>query len=175
MTTPVPDPRFITDPKFIPDPTKLTRDEINAAAEHARRELDAATEQLGTRIDCLRELMEGKFDAIERRFRDRDARALDIQTANEKAIAAALASQKELAQQQDTTNRNAIDKNEELTEKGFEGLKTQVDDLKSRVGRMESLREGSARLMTQQLAVTTVVITIIVVVVNIIIAYVTSH
>jgi hypothetical protein len=167
----------MTDPtnsRPVPDPTTLTTNAVNQAVEQSRRELAAAVEILNSKITCLQEVSDERFKALEQRFHDRDARAQEQDLANKEAIAAALSAQKELAAQQDNTNQNAIDKNEKLTEKGFEGLKTQTDDLKDRVGRIESMREGSGRLVSAQLAAATVIITIIVIIVNILTSSVTK-
>jgi hypothetical protein len=190
VTAPGSDPR--EQPGFWtprPDPTVLTTDAVERATAQFRREIQQLRELIETRLDCadaalanhlremeavrrqieekithLRELAEEKFDSIDRRFDDRDARAGDAARAGKEALAAALESarqltelqnraNKELSEAQDKANQAAITKAQGATNEQIKALdqvsgtnrkalEDKIDDARTRLTTMESLTRG---------------------------------
>jgi hypothetical protein len=190
VTAPGSDPR--EQPGFWtprPDPTVLTTDAVERATAQFRREMQQLRELIETRLDCadaalanhlremetvrhqieekithLRELAEEKFDSIDRRFDDRDARAGDAARAGKEALAAALESarqltelqnraNKELSEAQDKANQAAITKAQGATNEQIKALdqvsgtnrkalEDKIDDARTRLTTMESLTRG---------------------------------
>ena len=181
----------------VPDPTALTTDAVARATDTYRRELTHLRELIETRLDCmdsaaqvhveamghlrqqleekiihLEDLHKEKFDGIDRRFEDRDARGREGQASAEKALAAALQSakeltelqnraNKELAEQQDKANQAAITKAQASTTEQIKSLETVtatdrqalrdlIEDTRTRLTTIESLTRGIQETKTER-------------------------
>jgi tetrahydromethanopterin S-methyltransferase subunit B len=111
-------------------------------------------------VGNLRDVMEERFNSIEKQFAERDVRSEREARDNKVAVDAAFAAQKEAAARQDESNAKAIDKSENATVETIrklndivdalnKALSDKVDDLKARIGAVEASRIG-AGLNNQQ-------------------------
>ena len=105
------------------------------------------------KVDHLSALMTERFTSVAQQFAERDIRAEREARDNKVAVDAAFAAQKEAAAKQNESNTLAITKSEmgtsetinklaELFKTTTDGLSDKIDDLKERVGRMESVKQG---------------------------------
>ena len=151
----------------IPDPTVLSTAAIAAAVESLMQYIDgqlavrdqrmdgmdtAGTLRLtvaNSRVDQVADKVESHIAVAEERFKAVDGRFID----RDVAVRAALAAQKELNTQQEASNVKAIDKAEAattetirthhaLTQAEIEALSKSLDELKSRVTVIESVKLG---------------------------------
>lgn len=101
----------------------------------------------------VREIMAGALDAVAQRFAERDTRSEREARDNKVAVDAAFSAQKEAAAEQNKSNTLAITKSEQQTIEAItkleqlfkttiDGLGSQISDLKERVSRTESLKQG---------------------------------
>lgn len=143
------------------------RDYVNGQIENVRVRLDAMDEatkvlhetvtrtptEIQLAIGHLREVINEKFESVGTQFKERDTRQEREARDNKVAVDAAFAAQKEAAAKQDESNAKAIDKSEKATAETISKLQDLVDskvdalaatlaDLKSRVDRAESNKEG---------------------------------
>jgi hypothetical protein len=162
------------------------RDYVDGQLEVLRerlRAIDRATELLSDTVNRvpnetqkevahLRELQQERFASIELQFRERDTRAERESRDNRVAVDAAFAAQKEAAAKQDENNQKSIDKSEaataeaigklgELVQTNVNGLSGKIDDLKDRVGKIESIKLGATENRTGLYAAIGMVATII--------------
>lgn len=164
------------------------RDERLAAIDEATRlRLVAVTDiphQIESAVGRLAEVTNERFSGIATQFRERDDRskreselnkiALDAAfSASKEAVAAAFAAQKEDANRRDEANGKAIDKSERAT---AETIKTNqelgttqlgalgkgLDEVKERVTRIESNKQGAVENKTGLYATVGIIISIIV-------------
>lgn len=142
-----------------------------AVRDQRLRDIDKATEVLNETVNRtptdiqkeilhLRELTSEHFDSIALQFQERDVRAEREARDNAKVVDVAFAAQKEAAQKQDDANAKAIDKsekatsetiktNQEVGNKVTDALRDQLNDLKTRVDRMEARSNGNIEQRTE--------------------------
>ena len=105
-------------------------------------------------VGNLNAVMEEKFASIDTQFAERDIRSEREARDNKVAVDAAFAAQKDSATQTDAANAKAIEKSEAATTKTIDtlgavitssnkALSDKIDDLKSRVQAMESIKQGA--------------------------------
>jgi hypothetical protein len=124
--------------------TRLLNETVNQVPTDVQKE-----------VSHLRELMDEGLATIALQFRERDHRGDREAQANKAAIEAALAAQKEAVAKQDETNARATAKSDattaetinrltQLSETNTRALSEKVDDLKERISKVESVRQGAA-------------------------------
>lgn len=104
-------------------------------------------------IGHLKDVMGEKFKSVEVQFTERDDRTKAEGVANEVKVNAAFAAQEKLAVQQNLSNQISIDKSEKNTIKSieqnadkaqisFQSQQDQINDLKDRITKAESFKQG---------------------------------
>ena len=175
-TVPAPDPTVATN-DAVERAVQAERDYADgriAVLEERLRAIDVATRLLNETVNRvptdvtkevthLRELMDERLASVAIQFKERDTRSERESRDNKVAVDAAFAAQKEAAAKQDEGNLKAIDKSEratqetiktnaELSRADVRALAGTVDDLKDRVVKMESIKQGIADIRTDQRA-----------------------
>jgi cation transport regulator ChaB len=173
-TVPVPDPTFLTT-EALARGLASERDYVDGQLDVLRerlRGIDIATRLLNETVNRvptdvqrevshLRELDEEKFSSVQKQFAERDTRSERESKDNKVAVDAAFAAQKEAAAKQDESNLKAIDKSEKATtetiktlqdlfQTSVRALSDKIDDLKERVGKIESTRQGAGEARTER-------------------------
>lgn len=143
----------------VPDPTVLT----DRAIAKLKEQVEDTLRERNTRFD--EEILHARELAIlrtnyERQISDIRAQAAEKLTARESelnalALAAALAAQKEAAGTQAATFGDALGALGRIVESSLRGLGDKVEDVKDRVGRIESVATGAITQRTEQRASTT--------------------
>ena len=106
---------------------------------------------LQTSIISMRDILDQKFVAIDKQFTALDKLIEQASTKDSKALDAALATQKEAASKQNDSNNDSIRKSEdgfreqlkqlnELNRETTKSLTDKIDDMKGRLGALESYR-----------------------------------
>jgi len=164
---PVPDPTVLTT-EALTRGLAGERDYVDGQLEVIRerlRGIDTATRLLNETVNRvptalteglghLEAVMDERFRSIDKQFAERDTRSERESRDNKVAVDAAFAAQKEAAAKQDEANSKAIDKSEaatsetitklaELFKSTTDALAGKNDDLKERVGRIESVKQGA--------------------------------
>lgn len=127
---------------------------IDRATELRLRDIVEIPRVVDEKVGNLQELAEEKFSSIQTQFLERDTRQEREARDNKVAVDAAFAAQKEAAAKQDEGNQKAIDKSERATAETIktladanaqsaEALGGKIDDLKERVARVESAKQGA--------------------------------
>lgn len=135
-------------------------DGIDRATQLLNETVNRTPTDIQKEILHLRELTTEHFDSIALQFVERDVRAEREARDNTKAVDAAFAAQKEAAQKQDDANAKAIDKsekataetiktNQEVGNKVTDAIRDQLNDLKTKVDRMEARTNGSIEQRTE--------------------------
>jgi len=182
---PVPDPTVLTDQAIVKADKALrdwvmgqleVRDERLRGIDEATRLRLAGVESIPTQIESevrnLERLHDEKFHSVATQFSERDTRQERESKDNKVAVDAAFAAQKEAAAKQDESNQKAIDKSEaataekiaklsELFTTTIDGLGDKIDDLKERVGRIESTKVGATENRTGLYAAIGVIATLL--------------
>lgn len=137
----------------VPDPTLLTTQAL-------MREIAGLKELVFSRLDSSDQLTQERFRGVERQFSERDTRTTQSEVASKEAIAAALQAAKEAVGEQAKNFTLSIDKSETATVKQIDAVKqnsetaiagatSQINDLKERTTRIESLGIGVATQKTE--------------------------
>jgi len=164
--SPLSDPTFLTTQQLLREMESLkdlvfTRlDAMDKAMELFNANITRVPTDTDKQISHLKELHAEKFGGVEKQFRERDIRAEREARDNKVAVDAAFAAQKEAAAKQDEANAKAIDKsekstsetiktNQELSISKIESLTSQVNDFKTGVATINSIKQGSSETKGQ--------------------------
>jgi chromosome segregation ATPase len=151
-----------------PDPTTAAENAVNKAVAAERDYVDGKIEVLEERlagideatklrlggiieiphaidekVGNLKDVTFEKFASVATQFAERDTRSERESRDNKIAVDAAFAAQKEIAAKVDEANSKRIDKSEQATEKIIDALGDKIDDLKERLARVESSKQGA--------------------------------
>jgi hypothetical protein len=171
---PVPDPTVLTTEQLVRT-VAAERDYVNGQLDVLRQRLDGvdrATELLNETVNRvpsalteglghLQAVMDERFQSIDKQFGERDTRSERESRDNKVAVDAAFAAQKEAASEQNKSNTLAISKSEtataetinklaELVRTQIAGMSDKLDDLKERVARIESVKQGGAEATAER-------------------------
>jgi hypothetical protein len=127
----------------VPDPTKLTTDAVNAAVDISRREILALRELLCQRMDGMDHAEGMRYQMIEERFARVEQLRIEQKDDVASAVAAALAAQKEAIGKTETATEKQIGGLSDTQKTADEALRRDIDDLKSRVTIVESVKIGA--------------------------------
>jgi hypothetical protein len=143
----------------------LARQKVDASDARSRddrdRALKALREVLSGDIKNVSDVTLEKFNAVDTRFLERDTRTQQAADESRISLDAALAAAKEAVSEQNKANTEAIRKSELATQKqidslvalwttGNKSVEDKIDDLKTRIGRMEAYATGSHDTRTDQ-------------------------
>lgn len=128
--------------------TELLAETVNRTPTLVQIEISHVRERMDLQVDGIRQQLTDAATAREREQRDKQV-----------AVDAAFAAQKEAAYKQDESNAKAIEKSEKATSEtiatnaalsraGLLNLEVQIADLKERLARAESLRQGGKETLT---------------------------
>jgi formyltetrahydrofolate synthetase len=148
----------------VPDPTELTDRAIRLLERQLTTLIDGEVKNLTTRINGAVALIDERFEAAEKLRIEQKKDTKD-------AVDAALSAAKEAVKEQTTASERSIDKSERATgeqlkqqqetfAKTAEGLADKIEDLKERVGRIESVKVGSTENRTTTFAVIGIVVSV---------------
>jgi hypothetical protein len=135
--------------KPVPDPTKLTTDAVNAAVDISRREITALRELLGERMDAMDDARENDRHAFKERFARIEQLRIEQKADVKEAVDAALAAQKEAISKSEMATKEQIAGLSTTATTAYDSLRRDIDDLKSRVTIVESMKAGSQERRTQ--------------------------
>jgi len=150
------DRRHVADREFVKaqlDVVDTRLNGIDTATDLRLRGIIEIPDQIDEKVANLGSIVDEKFTSIDNQFKERDTRSERESRDNKVAVDAAFAAQKEAAAKQDEGNQKSIDKSEKSTQdtinKLSEKVDTQIkslgdkiDDIKDRVNRIESQKEG---------------------------------
>ncbi len=155
----------------VPDPTVLTTEQL-------LREISNATDFVDAQLKRVEDVAGEKFDSVDKQFelveRQRVEQKLDTAT----AVAAALAAAKEAVTEQTAASEKSITKSETATAEQLRqltatfttalgGLTNILDDLKERVGKIESRKEGSSEFGKTLVAIAGLALSVVLVIATI--------
>lgn len=132
--------------KPTPDPTILTTEQL-------LREVDRVKELTDSKIDGTVALFAERFLSVDRQLGLVEQQRVEQKSDTKAAVDAALTAQKEAVKEQTTASERAIAKSEAATTKQLEqlsatfstaigGVTDSVQDLKDRITRIESMKQG---------------------------------
>lgn len=155
------------------DPTVLTTEALH-------REILGLTTLMTLEIDRARDVTEEKFHSVNKQLTLVETQRVEQKKDTKDAVDAALTAQKEAVREQTTASERAIAKSEASTKEALNnltttfntaiaGLITNLDDLKERVGKIESIKQGGVESKRESQLTTTLVLSVLAVVLTVII------
>jgi len=184
-STPVPDPTELTDRAIARLEKSLTLyidgeikalttrlDALDKALAARALTVDFIHEEIERRVIHLQALHDQKFDSIQTQLAERDSRVASEKKDAKLALDAAFLAAKDTAALQEKANREAIDKSERATAEtiktnressraSIESLSKGLDEVKDRVTRIESAKQGGNENRTSLYATIGVIATMI--------------
>jgi hypothetical protein len=139
-----------------PDPTLLT-------TEALQREVNNLKEIIKNTDIATREIMNEKFHSVDQQFVSAERARIEQKADTKAAVDAALIAQKEAVREQTLASEKAIAKSEVSTNSKLEESDKRVDDLKTRVGTIESIKRGGKEATASIYAFAGFVVTLIVI------------
>jgi hypothetical protein len=151
----------------IPDPTVLTTEALH-------REIAAVRELVFERIARNAEVAIEKLGSVETQFELIERQRVEQKKDTKDAVDAALAAAKEAVKEQTTASERAIAKSEAATAEQLKqlsttfttaiyGTTTNHDDLKERVGKIESIRQGGKEAVAALYALAGFVVALVII------------
>lgn len=139
----------------VPDPTKLTTEALLRETLALRELLLSKMETADTKMTGHFLIDAQRFAKIDEQFHTIDAQRVEQKKDTQDALTAALTEQKEAVRKQDEANQKAISKAEQATKETLAGLQDlfrttsdaqgeKINDVKTRVSQVESVKHGAA-------------------------------
>lgn len=139
----------------IPDPTRLTTEALLREILALRELLLAKMETSDTKMTGHFLIDAQRFAKIDEQFHTIEAQRVEQKKDTQDALTAALTAQKEAVGKQDEANQKAISKSEQATKETLVSLQNlfrttadaqgeKIDDVKTRVSQVESVKHGAA-------------------------------
>lgn len=130
----------------VPDPTSLTTEQLH-------REISSVRELIEARFDSVDKLLTEKFYGVGQKFDLVEKQRVEQKSDTQSAVGAALIAQKESVREQTIASERAIAKSETATMKqleqlqvnfttAVEGLRREIGDLKDRVAEVDAKISG---------------------------------
>lgn len=137
-----------TDNRPTPDPTVLTTEQL-------LREVAGAVDLVETRLKGIEDVMAEKFRSVDTQFGLVERQRVEQKKDTKDAVDAALAAAKEAVKEQTTASGLSITKSETATSEQLKqltttfntaiaGLTLLLNDLKTRVERIENIKQGAS-------------------------------
>jgi chemotaxis protein histidine kinase CheA len=137
-----------------PDPTLLTTEQLRREIAGVEKALDAFRELYDSKIESQSDIIGERFRSVDKQLVLVERQRVEQKEDTKAAVDAALTAQKEAVKEQTTASERAIAKSEAATTKqldqqaltfrtAIEGLTDLVNDVKERVGKLESIKQGS--------------------------------
>lgn len=150
----------------VPDPTLLTTQQLLRELSWLREYIEEKIATADMKIAGHFLIDAERFSKIDLQFSTIEAQRLEQKKDTQEALTAALTAQKEAGRQTDDANQKAIAKSEAATAEtlkqlssGFktstDALSSKIDDMKERVQRLESSKEGASEERTDHRSQTT--------------------
>lgn len=131
-----------------PDPSLLTTEQL-------LRETQSLKELVGSQLEGMEGVFVERFESINTQFQLIERQRVEQKTDTSDAVSAALAAAKEAVTKNEEQTKDALSALQATLTTAIGGLETQLNDLKDRVTKVESTRQGAAEQRTEQRAVGT--------------------
>jgi chromosome segregation ATPase len=123
------------DRRPVPDPTVLTTEQMLREVAALRREVDL---QFKLRLGIIDE----RFKSVDTQFQLVERQRVELKLDTKTAVDAALAAAKEAVTTNQTSTAEQLKAQAQAQDTAIEALRTNHEDLKERVGKVESTRQG---------------------------------
>lgn len=145
--------------ELLSETVNRTPTDIQIASDHLTSIADERFLSVHNQFDTLAEVTGEKFTSVVQQLGMMESQRVEQKADTQKAVDAALAAQKEAVKEQTAASERAIAKSEASTAEqlkqlsttfstSISGLTTNLNDLKERVSRIESLKQGGRDSLT---------------------------
>jgi hypothetical protein len=167
-------PRVYANGQSVDDPTANVRHDLDAAVKRQDDLRSLEAEGLKDLIRSQDVLHDEKMASVETQFQLIERQRVEQKADTEKAVQAALSAAKEAVKEQTAASEKSITKSETATAEQLRqltatfttaigGVTDTIGDLKDRVGKIESRKEGSGELSRSLIAIGGLILTMLLV------------
>jgi hypothetical protein len=143
------------------DPTLNVRENLADAVERQddlRRELQR---YFDTRVEGMVKLSEDRVEAVHREFENIERRRIEHKNDTKIAVDAAFTAAKEAVKEQAAASDKAISKSEGTVSGQIKAVEGTVDDLKDRIGKLETQQQTKSETRVDSRASTGVIVAVV--------------